>query len=341
MKHKMERIPDRSPGRLRSHMSLCPRVSRRCVARRVQAGLAIGATAIALASGVKADAQIHVTRSVLLSPSWSDSAASTRSPRVMGLIEAQRGFQSVDDVQAWNIKSSVLVELRRPDGHWALLGLFANELTSNPFNDIGYNPRGSIWEENLLVFRRHRRVDWFAGLLFRSRHELDAATPVDELSPTPATGPTARIIGISGYRGALLFRGSASERMRWRGQLHIERYWHWKEIRIPSNSGGPYWVNARGAATVGGRMDYAMRPWLRPYTRGWMTSVLFDRGVRPDRSPRFEMNARIEAGLRAGEAGGADLFTAYERFFDELSRPAPRPTGVIYVGARFSAPEFF
>lgn len=301
---------------------------------------AVSALALGFVS-ITADAQIHVTRSILLSPLWSDTGGVPRSPRVMGLIEAQRGFRSVEGTQAWNIKSSVLVEIRNSGGHWALLGLFANELTSNPYNDIGYNPRGSIWEENLLVFRRHRRLDWLAGLFFRSRHELDAATPVDELSPNPASGPSARIIGISGYRGALLVSGAPSKRMRWRGQFHLERYWHRKEIRVPPDSGGPYWVNAQGAATVGGRMDYAMRPWLRPYARGWMTSMLFNRGVQPDRSPRFEWNARMETGLRAGAAGGADLFAAYERFFDELSRPAPRPTGVIYIGARFSSPEFF
>ncbi len=286
-------------------------------------------------------AQIHVSRSVLLSPSWSDSTAVHRSASVTGLIEAQRGFQSRDDAQAWNIKSSVQVQLRRPGGRSALIALFANELTSNPHNNLGYNPRGSIWEENVLFFRRQQRVDWFAGLFFRSRHELDAATPVDELAPTPPAGPSARIIGLSGVRGAVLFDGPSTGRLSTRGQVHMERYWHWKEIRIPNEPGGPYFENAQGAASVGGRMDYAARAWLRPYTRGWITSVLFDREVRPDRSPRFEMNARIEAGMRVGQRGGADLFGAYERFFDELSRPVPQASGVVYIGARFSAADFF
>ena len=320
---------------------MVPPSANRCCARGNPAAAALCALAVLGGFTAEAAAQIHVTRSVLLSPSWSDSTAVHRAASVTGLIEAQRGFRSRDDAQAWNIKSSVQVQLRKPGGRSALIALFANELTSNPYNELGYNPRGSIWEENVLFFQRHRRVDWFTGLFFRSRHELDAATPVDELAPTPPSGPTARIIGISGVRGAVLLDGPSTPRLSTRGQLHVERYWHWKEIRIPNDSGGPYWENAQGAVSVGGRMEYATRPWLRPYTRGWITSVLFNREVRPDRSPRFEMNARVEAGMRVGQRGGADLFAAYERFFDELSRPAPQASDVVYVGARFSAPDFF
>ena len=290
---------------------------------------------------VAARSQIHVTRGVLISVQWDDSTSIYRAPSISGLIEAQRGFGSADDAQAWNIKSSVLVELRRPGGRSALIGLFANELTSNPYNKLGYNPRGSIWEENVLYLRRHERFEWYAGLFFRSRHELDAATPVDELSPDPAAGPSARIIGISGYRAALLANRSLGKRLGLRAQLHAERYWHWKEIRLPADTGGPYWDNAAGALTLSGRVAANPSSTIRPYARGFVTGMLFNRERRADRSPRLERNARLEGGMRIGRMGGADLFSAYEYFFDELSRPAPRPTGVVYIGARFSAAEFF
>ena len=296
---------------------------------------------VILGSPIAARSQIHVTRGVLISVQWDDSISIRRAPAVTGLIEAQRGFRSAEDAQAWNIKSSILVQLRRPGGRSALIGLFANELTSNPYNKLGYNPRGSIWEENVLYLRRHDRMEWYAGLFFRSRHELDAATPVDELSPDPPSGPTARIIGISGYRAALLTNRSIGERVGVRAQLHAERYWHWKEIRIPADSGGPYWDNAAGALTLSGRVSLNPSSTIRPYARGFITGMLFNRERRVDRSPRLERNARLEGGIRIGRLGGADLFSAYEYFFDELSRPAPRPTGVVYVGARFSAADFF
>ena len=275
----------------------------------------------------------------MLSPIPVDTPPVRARPAVSGLIEAQRGFGSENDAQAWNIRSAVLVTVRRPQSRSALIGLFANELTSNPYNDIGYNPRGSIWEENVLFFQRRPCFDWYAGLFFRSRHELDAATPVNELEPGAKEGPTARVIGISGYRGALLLSNAAHRATRVRGQVQVERYWHWKEIRIPDDSGGPYWVNASAAFTMGGSVARALRPRLEPYARGWATTVVFNRKRRVDRSPRFELNARAEAGFRFGSAGGLDLFTAYERFFDEMSRPRPVSTGVIYMGARFSAAD--
>lgn len=285
--------------------------------------------------------QIHVTRGVLISLQWDDSVATRRSAAVSGLMEAQRGFRSADNAQAWNIKSSVMVQLRRPRGRSALVGLFANEMTSNPYNKLGYNPRGSIWEENILFVRKHQRLDWYAGLFFRSRHELDAATPVDELAPDSQATPTARIIGISGYRAAVLINRVIGDRVSLRAQVHAERYWHWKEIRMPADPGGPYWENATGALTLGGRLNTTSGSLVRPYARGFVTQMLFSRARQADRSPRIETNDRIETGIRLGVMGGADLFTAYERFFDELSRPAPRSTSVIYLGARFSSPDFF
>ena len=283
------------------------------------------------------EAQLHVTRGILVTPVTADTTGGSATPVVSGLIEAQRGYGSVDNGQAWNIKSAVLVQIHRAGARSALLGLFANELTSNPYNKLGYNPRGSIWEENVLFFQRLRRLDWYAGLFFRSRHELDAATPVNELAPDSVVGPTARVIGISGYRGALLLSGPRHWRMRARAQLQIERYWHWKEIRIPEEAGGPYWPNASTAATLGGSLSRAARSAVVPYSRGWITTVVFNRKQQTDRSPRFEINGRIEAGLRFGRHGGLDVFGAYERFFDEMSRPRPVATGVGYVGARFSA----
>lgn len=191
----------------------------------------------------------------------------------------------------------------------------------------------------MLFFQRRPRFDWYAGLFFRSRHELDAATPVNELDPGAEQGPTARVIGISGYRGAVLFTNAPRSVTRLRGQIQLERYWHWKEIRIPDDSGGPYWVNASNAITAGGKVSHAFRTSIAPYARAWATTVVFNRKRRVDRSPRFELNARAEAGVRFGSAGGLDLFTAYERFFDEMSRPHPVSTSVIYVGARFSAAD--
>ncbi|MGQ0639326.1 MAG: hypothetical protein ACT4P6_00915, partial [Gemmatimonadaceae bacterium] len=49
-----------------------------------------------------------------------------------------------------------------------------------------------------------------------------------------------------------------------------------------------------------------------------------------------ETQWRTEIGARvAGRGGGLDLFAAYERTFDDVTRPTPQRSGVFGLGIRF------
>jgi hypothetical protein len=69
--------------------------------------------------------------------------------------------------------------------------------------------------------------------------------------------------------------------------------------------------------------------------------MLFD-GAQTPGGVRAASNGRVEAGIRGwAMPGGADLFAAYEHFFDDLSRPTPQTSNVISVGIRVTSSEFF
>jgi hypothetical protein len=117
----------------------------------------------------------------------------------------------------------------------------------------------------------------------------------------------------------------------------VERYATTTDNRIPRNTAAPFWKRALGAGSGGARMSREVGSGHELYARAWGSLMLFSNG--PGRSGmRAEPGWRTEIGTHASGQGGAlDLFLAYERTFDDLSRPTPQPSGVLGLGVRFGA----
>jgi hypothetical protein len=132
---------------------------------------------------------------------------------------------------------------------------------------------------------------------------------------------------------ALGARGTA------RLSARVEAYPVRFEDRRPADDRGPSWSHAAGSATLGGRVGTRVARGTEAYARGWSTLVLFNRqarGARPlQAAGRAELGARL-----SGPAGGADIFAAVERTFDDLSPPAPRAGSVVFVGVRLGDAAF-
>jgi hypothetical protein len=300
--------------------------------------IALTLTMTGIASG--AGAQMLVTRNVVVAPVMAkDSAERFPSPRFF--IEASRGYGSLQDNQAWNIKMGGMFQVSPWGGRSVLVGLFAHELTSNPYNTLGYNPRGALWDENALFVQRRKAFDRHSGLFFRCRHEIDSALPTDERIPDSLHVPTSRLLGLAGVQAGITTHELAlTPRLRWRGYVRAEGYFHNKDDRAPNLPGGPDWRDALAAGTIGGRVSFAPRLGARLYGRAWMTTMTFQ-GTRTD-GLRAASNGRAEVGVRGwGTPGGADLYTAYEYFFDDLASPLPQTSKVISVGLRVTSSEFF
>ena len=117
-------------------------------------------------------AQIMITRTVVVGPIADTADGKSRFPQPRFFIEASRGYGSSEDNQAWNIKMGGMLQISPWGGRSVLVGLFGHELTSNPYNSIGYNPRGALRDENAL----------FADLFAAYEHFFD-----DLSRPTPQT----------------------------------------------------------------------------------------------------------------------------------------------------------
>ncbi len=259
-------------------------------------------------------------------------------PRMQFFGEAQRGFGSAEDELAWDIKLGGVLELYRSSGRWSLVGIAGHEMTANPFNSIGFNPRGALWEEMLLVTRRGAAFDWYVGAFHRCRHEVDNSHPPDESGVTPGYVPTARLLTLSGLQLAILAKErSLGTGTRLSGFARLERYANTTDDRTPRNTAAPYWKRALGGTSAGGRIARGGGPG-QLYALAWGSLMYFSRGPA---AGGIDANAnwRTEIGARArGPATAFDVYAAFESTFDDVTRPTPQPSRLIALGIRFGAP---
>jgi hypothetical protein len=256
-------------------------------------------------------------------------------PRVDVFGEAQRGFGSAEDEWAWNVKLGTRIELYRWSPRTSLVGVAGHEMTANPFNSIGFNPRGAIWEESVMLWRRTAHMDWWVGPFHRCRHEIDNSHPPDESRIDPAYAPTARLLSLTGVHAGVASRPLSLGAAQWRWYARAERYATSTDNREPRNTEAPFWKRALGSTTLGARLARDAAPEAQLYTHAWGTLMAFSRG--PDRTGvSLQPNWRSEFGVRlAGRGGALDLYAAYERTFDDLTRPTPQPSAVLGLGLRF------
>jgi hypothetical protein len=267
-----------------------------------------------------------------------DTAPAGFLPRIDFYGEAQRGFGSAEDELAWDVKIAGVLELYRWNARTALVAFAGHELTANPFNSIGFNPRGAIWEETVFLVRRASALDWHVGLFHRCRHEIDNSHPPDESAIDPSYVPTARLLSLTGVHVGIASAdkslGSPAV-LQW--FVRVEGYATTTDNRTPRNTVDPYWKRALGATAGGARIAKDVGSTQQVYARGWGSVMLFSGG--PDESGvDGETQWRGEVGYRAtGRGGGVDFFVAYEQTFDDVTRPFPHPSRVIGVGLRFGA----
>ncbi|MGQ0639673.1 MAG: hypothetical protein ACT4P6_02725 [Gemmatimonadaceae bacterium] len=277
-------------------------------------------------------AQLMVSRNIM-PLTFADSAPVGFLPRIDFYGEAQRGFGSAEGELAWDVKIAGVMELYRWSGRTALVAVVGHELTANPFNSIGFNPRGAIWEETLFLVRRAAAFDWHVGVFHRCRHEIDNSHPPDESAIDPAYVPTARLLSLTGVHAGLASRdislGSATF-IQW--FVRAERYATTTDNREPRNSEAPFWKRALGAVGGGTRFQRDVGTDRSLYARSWASVMLFTGAgnTTGETQWRTEIGARV-----AGRGGGLDLFAAYERTFDDVTRPTPQRSGVFGLGIRF------
>lgn len=288
-----------------------------------------------------AGAQLAILRTSAAAPLDVEPGRRFPTPAFVG--DFARGYGSTEDARAWNLTLAGLVQLRTRSGRTALVGRVGNEMTANPYNSGGLNPRGTAWEENVYLLQRVGSVLAVSGgVFFRCRHEIDGATPIDERPGADSSRIGTRIVMNKGVELGLATRELApAPRVRLRAEASVDRFTAREDWRLPNTTAGPYWTSARGRVAAAARLSYHAAAGAAPYVRGWASTTWFGRsevGTPPQRGT----GGRLEAGVRLGTRSTAfDVFAAGEHYFDDLANPVPQRSRVLAVGVRAGHAAFF
>lgn len=254
--------------------------------------------------------------------------------------EMQRGWNSTGDDRAWNAVFGGSVELYRWDSVHVLVTRFATAMLGNAMNEIGFNPRGAVWEENIGFVTRHSDTWGLSegGLTYRCKHDIDNSDPANSDIPHDTGASQKRVLILGGLYGTSTF-----DPIHLTPQIDIrvfdrsEIYFLREDNRFPHNSTGLDWSNAWGSGNIGARVDWRFSAVFTAYTRDYISATLFSKMIIPFKDSRISTEGRAEAGIHfEGAAGGIDAFIAWEHLADDFSEPIPRSSNVVSAGLRIA-----
>lgn len=283
-----------------------------------------------------AQAQILVSRNFEANPLYEEMEQERRffGNTFFG-AEIAHGSFSAEEEQTWNIKFMGYIEFYRW-GNRSSLGLtLGHELHANPYNPINFNPRGAIWNENLVYHHRLKNSILQLGLNHRCRHNIDNADP-----PRPGMQADydliSRVVVLTS-----VFGGIVTDPWEINPTLNIQffgradAYLYREDARRPRINQEGSWEGIWSSTLVGFSLQHALSDQWQLYSRNHLNYILFN-------NQSNQINYRAEAGITiVGERARPSLFVAYERFFDDVSRPFPLTSTVLFVGIRGISLNFY
>lgn len=284
-----------------------------------------------------ANAQVNGSRNFIASPMDDTTSEATFLGHAEYGAELGRGYGSTDNEQAWNIKFNGLLELYRYRKS-SISFIFSNELIANPYNDISFNPRGTIWCESITFFNKQKHFTFEAGLDHRCKHEVDNSDQPNEFLSTDGYVPTKRVIILSGIHAGVVSNNiSLSPRVYVRGFAKTELYASSSDTRVPNDNYSQTWSNAWGSLFMGTKINMKIRKNLEVYNRNWFSPMFFSH-----QNKFMQSNYRTEIGFHAiGKKAGIEVFSSYEHFFDDVAHASPQSSNVMSVGLRINSGLFF
>lgn len=249
-------------------------------------------------------------------------------------LELGRGFGSLGDEQAWNGKFIGSIDFYRWNSSGVIRGLFSQELSANPHNDIAFNPRAIIWEQALVVQLGNLSI----GMQHRCKHDVDNSDSTH--GDTPSLFSVRKRVLINsglhlGWTGREVFSSVSLDYT-----VRSEAYFINSDYRFPENNSGRSYADIRGTFMSAARVEYSLANKHAVFARAWSSFMVFK--ANPQIKSGFEFNARFEGGYHLqGKQAGVDIFLSWERIFDETAFTVPAATQCVSIGIRASSSAFF
>lgn len=246
-----------------------------------------------------------------------------------------RGSGSLGEDRAWMLQLHEMFDIARFDDDAAITLSLHQEMDANDLNNIGFNPRMAIWEENLAwqwgrPFRSQGRV----GVFHRCKHDIDNTDTPDERDDSLYV-PTRRVIILSGVNGAWTLPRVRLPSGHARVMLTGEGYLISEEYRDPSGIDSGSWSPALASVGLYAYSDLALSSWLTFIVRTSVTATFFGANDATGDPGRTGWDGRVEGAFAMrGTAGWFEAFVAGERFFDEVATLPSQTTAYVQFGVR-------
>lgn len=293
-----------------------------------------------LTLSVSASGQIKPSRTWLVDMARRPSSIGA-VPSMMGGAEMYRSWGSYEHEQAWQLRVHAVVEPYRFSADadssiaWTTSLEFHQELTANPMNDIGFNPRTARWEEQLLV---HAAGSWWsarAGWFHRCKHDIDnTQAPNDDTSTFYS--PIQRTLILSGPTIGAMTAPIVSRDWSFRLAGGAEWYVVNEDYRVPVSSLTGSWNGMQGALWFRGDATVNLAESFLIGARYYISIPWFTNryGAPDDIVIPHDARAELFATLFS-HAAVMDVVISAEHTFDEVAYLNAMPSTYLQFGLRF------
>ena len=249
-------------------------------------------------------------------------------------FEMARGWRSLEDEQAWQLRLHGLVELWRFNEDLTVAFTAHHELTASPYSSIGFNPRTARWEEQILVQGQVENILWTAGVLHRCKHDIDNNEPPNDDTSNVQYIPTRRAVILSGIKAnvqhSLPFATAGAFTLS--TSLGADYYPISEDYRTPGGNDEGSWKDMEGAVNARLDLSVALSDLWSVTMATWASVPWFTARNMDDNGIPFD--GRAELRLTARRNVSIDAFIAVDHQFDEVVYLSPQPTTVVQVGLR-------
>ncbi len=252
--------------------------------------------------------------------------------------EAFRGGGSYEGDQDWQFRLHGYIEpYRFGDDSLATVTTslqFHHELTANPYNDLGFNPRTARWEEQLLVHVRLAPFTIQAGWFHRCKHEIDNSERPDDVAD-PTYEPTRRALIVSGPMVTGVSPSITTPIGTIRAQLGGEWYVVNEDYRTPDSVTTGSWNGLQASVWARGQIGWTLSSSIEAGGSYYISFPFFTNryGAPDDIIVPHEARAELFLSLVSSRAFFS-IIAAADHTWDEVASLAAQPTTVLQLGLR-------
>jgi len=279
-------------------------------------------------------AQIQVTRNVIPIIDQDTTKRGSVLDDFVFSPEFANGSGSYKGDMDWTLKLIGYAEVYRFKNDMALAFLLGHELNANPYNDISFNPRKAIWEENISVFSNNGDNAYSFGIFHRCKHDIDLTEREKELNQF-----ISRVIILSGVNASYSFENKYNK-LKMLTRIYGEYYLVNEDYKKPDIYTYASFQDMIASIRISSVLTYELSKIFDFRLISSISNSLSEKKNYTNNS-KNNIDARVETSITLkGKQNNLDLFFAYETMFEETTQVIPSPSTFWNIGLRFR-PKYF